>query len=822
MPLVIWLAWLIPGIVLGDHLAFQAMPAFWPALTAIAVWGAAGVFRTVAGVHGHRPYRPGVKWGVLFLGIALGSTPYSAEKDPLHISRFFHLKTVTVTGRVATFFPQGIEDRLDFQLNVDAAGKGGKHDPMTSAHGVLRVVIRGMPPVISYGDTLRLRGGIRAFRSFANPGGFDYARFMKRQGIDGSLYLRTGNVTVLEAETPPGAGVRLIRNIADFRRHYIAFLDKQVEDPRVRALVRALVTGDKSLLDTGLKAVFSRTGAAHLLAVSGLHLSIVAWVCYSILKSLLGVCHALLIRGLHRKWGAVLTLVPLAGYAFIAGGSPATQRAWVMAAVVMTALVAERENAGLNALALAGILILAADPASLFSLSFQLSFCAVLFILQGLELLRKRKWVQGYPPILIRLILFFLVSVLAIAGTQPLVMRGFHLVSFAGPLTNLATIPTIGFGVLPLGLAALVLFPFFPAIAASLLTTAQWLGSGCIGFLEWTAAFPWTWRHTISPGLDFFILWYGGLVGVYLMLDRHIKQGVLLTALSVTVGICGAAVDIHHRFFNREMQVTVLDVGQGSAALVQMPAGSCFLIDGGGFARTSSFDTGRYLVGPFLWGQNILSLDGVILSHPESDHMNGLLYILEHFHVATLYKNRDSRKLSTYRELMALARLRGTRVEVVPEAGTDIRPAGGGRLIFFPGPGDQGRRGDYNHRCLVLKAEHGGGAVLLAGDITADREADLVRNVKDRLRSEILLVPHHGSGSSSSPAFLSSVAPSVAVVSCGWHNRFGFPHETVLERFRFKQIPVFRTDLHGAVRIAFRTRASRPDGTGFIIRTCRP
>jgi competence protein ComEC len=275
---------------------------------------------------------------------------------------------------------------------------------------------------------------------------------------------------------------------------------------------------------------------------------------------------------------------------------------------------------------------------------------------------------------------------------------------------------------------------------------------------------------------------------------------------AVLMVLVQGAVDVHKRYFTQTLDITMLDVGQGNSALIRLPGGACFLVDGGGFSSNEVFDTGRYLVAPFLWRQHILTLNGVVLTHPDADHMNGLLYILENFRVKVLYKNADQVENRVYERLMELTRSRGIGVHQVDPEGENLAPAPDITFRFLPGFNDShgniktsGK--NFNNNALVLRVGFRRFSMLFAADIMALREAQLVDSRGHDLKTTLLMVPHHGSNTSSTAVFLDQVQPEAALISCGWHNRFRFPHSRVVKRYEERNIPLYRTDRDGALRI---------------------
>ena len=285
---------------------------------------------------------------------------------------------------------------------------------------------------------------------------------------------------------------------------------------------------------------------------------------------------------------------------------------------------------------------------------------------------------------------------------------------------------------------------------------------------------------------------------------RKWAQATVLTAVVVLAG------DVlywsHARFLSKELRVTVLDVGQGSAALLELPRGYNVLVDGGGFSDNSTFDVGGRIVAPYLWKRKIRTIDSIVLSHPNSDHLNGLTYIAEHFNVKHAWTNGEpspSKGYGAFSETLARQKVFHPRYEVLERK----RSINGVVLEFlYPEKNFLERRDaepwrNTNNNSLVLRVSHGDNAILFPGDLMAEGEAAVGRLVPDALASTVLIAPHHGSKSSSTPAFISQVNPEIVVVSAGWRNRFKFPHAEVLARYERQGSRVFRTDLDGAVRL---------------------
>lgn len=720
-----------------------------------------------------------------------------------HIVNFCDQKTVWVQGRV-TSIPEFSNRRIRFELGVEKAGK--VRQTAKVAVGKLRLSVYHPFPdpvaALEFNDRVGCRTDLRETRNFNNPGGFDYRGYMGLKGIYCTGWAK-GNTLVRLPRPRTFQPVALaVKRIQAWRRQFAGHIRQNVGNPDAAAVLTALVTGHRQWIDQDLRTLFSRAGANHILAISGLHLSIVALVSFFLFNRLFSCLPLLVIPGIARKLAAVFTLVPLIFYALISGLSPSTQRALTMVVMVMVCLAIEREADTVNALAAAFIAILIVWPGALFSISFQLSFFAVLFILGGMAVVKKLTAdVDTGASFFTRTIksigMFMAVSLFAILGTQPLVMHYFNQISFAGIFTNLILIPGAGFLALPLGLSALFAHPFTPGLSAFLVTLAGHVLGGCIDFLGWFSGLPMVWAHVVTSDFVEISCYYLLFLGLFLKFRNMGKRGVLLVVSSLVIFSARQYCLVSDRFFNKKVNVFVLDVGQGSAALIEAPQGKRVLIDGGGFSRFSTFDTGQRIVAPFLWFRRILTLDAVVLTHPESDHMNGLIYIMDNFKVGRFIKNSEQGKWDNYRDLMAVVKQRRIRVETVP--GFDGLNLGDARLEFLYPLGQ--RSENTNNNSIVTKLIHGKISVLFPGDIMKDAEEEITRARANRLLSTVLISPHHGSSSSSGGFFLDQVRPKSVIISCGFENRYGFPHAEVIERYTRRGYSLFQTDLAGAVQI---------------------
>lgn len=603
-------------------------------------------------------------------------------------------------------------------------------------------------------------------------------------------------------------------------RHSINVVMRDNLSPEAAAFLMSIVTGERGFITKEMKDAFNVTGLAHILSISGAHFGLLLFVIFRAFRFFI---RALPYRVLVRltlyitpsQMAAVLCTPVIIAYFLLASESVPATRSFIMITLFLFGLLIQRKGAWLNTLLFAAALIVIMQPAALKDLSFQLSFLAVLCIGMVTELMKEdrneeentetpvpenRGGVMKNAFVYAGSLLYSsaLISMAATIGTAPLVAYYFHYFSLVSPLTNLLLTPVIGFVVLPLALLSsfiyLVsgLFPlstFINSITVIVLEAVKYASH--LSFAGITvAAFP--------PVL--LILFYAGLfLFVAMNIQRKKTEGnKWLYMFPVAVALVPIIIYLSLKVLKTDgLCVTHLDVGQGDAAVVEFPD-----------TKTLVIDTGKngFQVGEFLKYRGISKIDALALSHGQSDHMGGLVYLMENFFVSEVW---DNNRLVYPDGFYKATKQRGLqRGDVIEGAGYRV-------TVLHPYEGFyslHSYRKDENDDSLVLRVEGKKNSFLFAGDIEDEGEEDLA-HLKGRLESNVLKVAHHGSRTSISEAFFQMVSPEIAVISVGRGNSYGHPHRETLDMLSNTRI--LRTDLDGA--IGFR---EYPDGS-LGIRTWR-
>jgi competence protein ComEC len=653
-----------------------------------------------------------------------------------------------------------------------------------------------LPPRVSlawytgFGDTVQAVGDVQPGERWqltvrlqrphgnANPYGFDYEVWLLEQGVRATGYVRTG-----------GAGNRrldsFVFSAGNLAEHCRATLRERI----LRALpgkpyagvIVALVVGDQRAIGQSDWSVFNRTGVSHLISISGLHITMIAGL-FALMASALWrrsfFTGAQLGLILPAQKAAALTGAGVALlYVLLAGFGIPAQRTLYMLTVVAAALWFGRITSVSHVLCAALGMVVLLDPWAVLWPGFWLSFGAVAIILFA-TVGRTGMPRTGYWSLLK---LGAHTQYVVTLGLVPLTMLLFAQVSLVSPLANAVAIPLISFVVTPLALAgsmmpaplSAILLGVAHAAVEALAMALRWMGD--MHFAVWTAPAPNPWIFCFALGGTFWMLaprgwprrWVGAVAWLPLLanLPSHPREG--------------------------EVAVTAFDVGQGMALLIET-SGHRLLYDTGPSYSAES-NGGNRVIAPYLKARGIGALDGIIVTHSDSDHSGGALAVMETVRVGWVasslwYDHPIVRAAAVHRRCAAGQTWTWDTVRFEM-----LQPT----AASYDDPGLKS-----NARGCTLRVSAGARSILLAADIEAAQEVQLVLGSPAKLRADVLLAPHHGSGTSSTPAFLLAVSPAVALFQVGYRNRYHHPKPEVFERYGQMGIQRLRTDRSGAISLS--------------------
>lgn len=648
-------------------------------------------------------------------------------------------------------------------------------------------------PRLYEGDYVHLRGTLRTPSEQRNPGGFDYAAYLSRRGVCCLLHVDDpGAVRVRRRASSLGTAF-----VVDVRQHIREQIARYVPSEGGRAVLRALLLADRSGISDAQQERFARTGLMHLLAVSGLHVFLVGMVLYTLLQPVL---MRLRLRWMVVEAGrALLTIGVLGGYLLITGARPSVVRAVVMSTLLIGGILFQRSAHPLNTLGVAVLLLLGMRPPALFDAGFQLSVTAV----TGIIVLHPRfrewcppSWTSSTPGDWLTSTVT--TSAAATIGTAPVLFFHFGWVSFAGLVLNVFAIPCTGLA-LSASIVMTLLGGLWPLAGAA-------FGSGADLFVQgllFSAQEGMSWLGWAGVRMSGPSGWTLGAMGAGIFAlaqwprPRHRWRGILCALVLATGGVWSESVV---RTADPTLDVLFFDVGQGDAVLVTTPTGRRMLVDTGAFSLSGV--AASFSVLPYLQQKGIDSLDVVVITHPDADHLGGLPSILKEVAVDRVVHSGQVVDTDLFHRTRR--RLQKNEVTMRKAVRGDSVSLGTCAHVQILGPPSHPRRQGIeseNGQSVVLRLVYGDTAVLLPGDIEAPAEKNLVNVYGSQLKSDVIKVPHHGSSTSSTEEFVEATVEkddTDVVVSVGRSNRFGMPDTTVMSRWRSTGARVHSTARDGA------------------------
>lgn len=731
---------------------------------------------------------------LIFMLLGMMNTSYQSKpQGPNHIYNFKE-KPGFLTGKVLDTVNRSDGNYQELLL---AAHSFEEKEQTYQVKGKVLLRIYENETSFQYGDLLKARVALEEPALPGNFGEYNYRDYLVRQ----KLFI-IGN---LKAEQ-----VYLIgrSNKLSLSKTFKAIKDSINKNINIiyhfpqNALIKAIITGDRSELPPMWNTIFRDAGVMHILAISGLHVGIIA----AFLFFFFNICPFF---KNNKKISYLMTISFLIAYATLTGFRPSVSRAALMFIIFLMAKYVNRPYHQYSSIYLTALVLLFFQPFLLFDVGFLLSFTVTFFIILLYPLFTEK--LRFFPDFLSKPLA---ISLAAWFGTAPLSAFYFYQISFISILANLIIVPLISiiliFGLITI-VSSFILLPFAVILAR--------LNEFLIGLLLFCTRFfsslPYAYNYVGQPPICLTVSYYILIIIMayiftnWSKLDFKNRRNVFWTITAIAM----TTVFIQFLPFSKPLSVHFINVGQGDSILIQTPQKKNILIDGGGTPFTN-FDVGKHIVIPYLRRLGIDRIDLLVLTHPDLDHLEGLVTVLKEMKVNMVVDSGVENREIVYQEFLSLVKRDALIAYHKVRAGDLIALEPDLEILVFnpPNLSTYSEGSNSNNHSIVLKLLYKTASFLFTGDIEESAEINLL-SWKNQLRSDILKVAHHGSITSSSESFLSSVQPQAAVISVGLNN-FNHPHPNVVKRLKEQCQEVFRTDLNGTVHIT-------SNGQNYKIKTLR-
>lgn len=630
-----------------------------------------------------------------------------------------------------------------------------------------------------------MKGQLEEPSAATNPNGFDYQLYLERNGI--YWIFEAGSLSLTQCSSDISSPITFFQKL---RYDGVSYINNHFPEQSA-GLAAALIFGDRNGIDHDIITSYERLGTVHLLAISGLHVAMLAGMIFY-LGLRIGFTRESMIHFL-------LCLLPI--YALLTGAAPSVNRSVLM---LMLALAAKKfhihfSTSDIISAVFIGYILL--SPYSLFNIGLQLSFLITFALILSAQVLSKKaanSFVLGLQT-----------SFICLLSSLPIMFYYFYKVSLISLIVNIVYIPLYSWVLMP---GLLVLFFVHLGVGDKidfLLTLFDRLIQFVNSSSGWLADLPFAVLTLGVPPNFVLILYAAGIIAFFALWEKGTGYRIF-----IKIFIIPAAVILIHFAVNTYSpygEVTMIDIGQGDSIFIQLPfGGGNYLIDtGGAFTfpeekwreREKPFEVGRDKIVPFLKSKGVQTIDKLIITHGDADHIGGSAAILKELNVKEVLLAAEAEASKAEKELAFNAKNKGIHVHYV-RAGMGWKRGKSLFQIILPGEGNSKSEGE-NNSSIVFYAEIGGLSWLFTGDIEDRVELNLIEQYPG-LKADVLKVAHHGSKTSSAIEFLQSIQPDYALISAGRNNLYGHPHMEVIDKYNEEKIITLRTDLNGAITYKFK------------------
>lgn len=657
------------------------------------------------------------------------------------------IRHAVLTGMVATI-PKQNPDKTQFEFDLLTLNEH-------PVHARVQLGCYRDCPIIHAGQYWSLRAKLHTVHNLQNPGGFDYKTYLAARHIHWVGAIQTGGMKLITKNPSSWSMVVIREKLAMHLAHLFP-------DPTSLGIVQALTIGVTTHISQDSWTLFRCTGTTHLMVISGAHIGLISGMVFKLICGFWSRCSRLCLRIPSHKIASIVAILFSVGYAVVAGFGAPAERATISAGFVFLRYLGQRQFGAWQAWRYALFAVILTEPHAVLLPGFYLSFMAVAVLLTMNRRIHSHKMIKAIA-----------IQMSCMLGLLPFTLYWFAYGAVSGLFANMLAIPWVSFVIVPLAFICLGVGQYLTWLPTLLHLSIHYL----LVFLHWVEGLAWMNFQIAYPNL---LIAVAGILSLIIFLFLRVRA-LLPTALTLMIV---AIYPMRPHIPDQTFQAQILDVGQGLSVLIQTH-NHVLIYDTGGQNFQGS-DMGKMVILPYFQHIGLRHLDKIVISHPDLDHRGGLASLETAFPQAELIV--DDPKFYQ----------RGVSCHHYPDWIWE-----GVTFHFFP---MQQSGSKTNNRSCVLKVSNESGQLLLTGDIEKAAEYALIQQYGSQLQSTVLVVPHHGSNTSSSSAFLQMVTPKYALFSYGFDNRYHFPHAKALRRYRDLHIPIVATADQGMISLAFKRK----------------
>lgn len=606
---------------------------------------------------------------------------------------------------------------------------------------------------INYGDLIYLEGKLEIPKIATNYKGFDYRQYLKTKKIQGIVI--ADNVKILKAKYK--------NNLIYQMQKKIKAIIKEKLPSETGDLLLAILLGDKKDLSEQIQINFKNSNLSHMLAVSGAHVSyIIIGLTYITQNSIMG-----------KRKARVFCIFFLIIFMAITNFTPSVTRACIMAILTLVSEILYKKADIYTNISISALIILLYNPYSLLDLGFKLSFGGTIGIVIFMRFIKKK---QEEPKLLNYIKQMALVSICANIIIIPIIMNNFNTVSLTFLVSNILASPILAIIVI-VGFSIIIISIISHSLSNLLVFWLNPILNLLIKISSFCSKLPFAKILVVTPYI-FNIIFYYTII-LYLVNYNKIKQFIKKKTV-ILLSIILILSNFIFYILPQDLKIYFIDVGQGDSTLIVTPSKKTILIDGGG---SESFDVGEKVLLPYLLGRRIRKIDYIMISHFDTDHCKGIFTVIENLKVKNIIISKQAEKSENYKKFKEIVANKKINIILV-KAGDKIKID---KYIYFKilFPTEKLiMQNPLNNNSIVSQLNYKSFKMLFTGDIEEIAEKEILNLQKDKLKSTILKVAHHGSNTSSTQEFINSVKPELALIGVGKNNTFGHPSECVVEKLR--------------------------------------